>query len=249
MPSPKEILFFENREIHLVRKPRRRSLTIKLVPHQPVQVLANVSVSNAVVLQFLLERKDWIEKNLSRFEERYVAPTDCVLTPGKKFPLRGEWKTLSPVITLHSKHFFSETKDLVLFHIPRNKWSADSKHENFDGFTRQFHQFYRHLAVREISEKLRHWSQVMDLKPSKVSFRLANTRWGSCSSSRKISLNWKLICLSSEIQDYVIVHELSHLVHLNHSKSFWQLVETFVPERKRIQKELSKNQLIADFLN
>jgi predicted metal-dependent hydrolase len=66
--------------------------------------------------------------------------------------------------------------------------------------------------------------------PSHVSIRGQRTRWGSCSSEGAISLNWKLLAAPIDVIDYVIVHELAHIRHLDHSPQFWSLVETFYPD-------------------
>lgn len=77
-------------------------------------------------------------------------------------------------------------------------------------------------------------------------FRLsgAKKRWGSCSSKKTISINWRLIFAPPDIIDYVITHELAHLKHMNHSKRFWKLVETYIPNYKDKRKWLNEN----DFL-
>jgi predicted metal-dependent hydrolase len=243
-----KVFQFEGLTIELVRKTRRRSLTIKLVPFRPVQVLANSSTSEDVIRQFVRERRPWIEKNLNKFSKVYRPPIKRVITEGHSFPLRGTLKPLRFVITPQQKLFFSETSLELLAHIPHTLWTERKSAEILAKLDRIFLRFYRHVAVRELSLRCTHWSTQMNLFPTKLSFRRAHSRWGSCSSTGKISLNWKLICLPTEVQDYVIVHELCHLVHLNHSQRFWNLVEKYMPERRRIQNELCSYQFTVHFL-
>ena len=73
---------------------------------------------------------------------------------------------------------------------------------------------------------------------NKVFVKHQKTRWGSCSSRGNINLNAKLVFLRLELRDYVIIHELCHLRHMNHSKAFWSSVQSYIPHAKALQKEL-----------
>lgn len=90
--------------------------------------------------------------------------------------------------------------------------------------------WFRGQAVRHLPERLERFAKELRVRPSRVSIRGQKTRWGSCSSQGEISLNWRLVLLPSELADYILVHELCHLRHLDHSSSFWNLVATQVPD-------------------
>lgn len=81
----------------------------------------------------------------------------------------------------------------------------------------------------------------MRVHPSQITIRDQRTRWGSCSSKGTISLNWRLIMAPPAVLDYVIVHELCHLVEHNHSRRFWQLVEVNCPDFQRMKQWLKIN--------
>ena len=71
------------------------------------------------------------------------------------------------------------------------------------------------------------------VRPSRVSIRGQKTCWGSCTGNGSISLNWRLMLLPRELAEYVLIHELCHLRFLDHSASFWALVEQWVPDFRR----------------
>ena len=95
-------------------------------------------------------------------------------------------------------------------------------------------------ARAELTPWLQQLSQRCDLAYSRLSVRGQTSRWGSCSSRQSINLNYKLLFLPSHLVDYVLIHELCHTVHMNHSPTFWQLVERYYPDCNRAKAELKK---------
>ncbi len=75
------------------------------------------------------------------------------------------------------------------------------------------------------------------MKYRKVTIRNQKSRWGSCSSKKNLNFNFRILDLSPELQDYIIVHELCHLKELNHGKTFWDLVEVMIPNAKKFHDE------------
>jgi predicted metal-dependent hydrolase len=73
---------------------------------------------------------------------------------------------------------------------------------------------------------------------NKISIRAQRTRWGSCSLSGNLSFNYRIAALPQHLVEYIIVHEVCHLLELNHSKRFWQHVARAIPEHKALRKEL-----------
>ena len=80
----------------------------------------------------------------------------------------------------------------------------------------------------------------MELKYDKIIITGAMKRWGSCSSKGNLNFAWRLVMAPIDIIDYVVVHELSHIVHRNHSKRFWEQVETIFPDYKIKRKWLKE---------
>ena len=94
-------------------------------------------------------------------------------------------------------------------------------------------------AIREkIIRRVQYYSGQMGVTFGRVAVRSQKTRWGSCSSRGNLNFNYKLYYLPEELLDYVVVHELAHRRHMNHSKQFWQEVGKYFPEYRECRKRL-----------
>jgi predicted metal-dependent hydrolase len=95
-------------------------------------------------------------------------------------------------------------------------------------------------ALAFVTERVLHWNRVYGFEYRAVSVRNQKTRWGSCSKQGNLSFNWKLLLLPAEMADYVVVHELCHRAHFDHSSAFWALVARTVPGYRDIRKRMKK---------
>lgn len=87
--------------------------------------------------------------------------------------------------------------------------------------------WYRSRALERLQEKTDRYAQQIGVSPAGVSIRNFKSRWGSCDKQGQVVFNWNIIKAPHSIVDYVVIHELCHLIHPNHSKDFWQLVGQF----------------------
>ena len=96
------------------------------------------------------------------------------------------------------------------------------------------------MALRRIRERVAHFAPLVGRQPGRITIREQKTRWGSCSAKKNLNFNWKLMLAPPDVLDYVVVHELCHLIHLDHSPAFWALVGSVLPDyraRRRWLKE------------
>jgi predicted metal-dependent hydrolase len=108
--------------------------------------------------------------------------------------------------------------------------------------------FYRKAGRKYLTHRLDFFSKAMKLAPKSVSFRSQSSRWGSCSGEGHISLNWRLMAAPPDVIDYVVIHELAHLRHHDHSSRFWALVAEFSPRAKQLKRWLNDHQWAFEFL-
>ncbi|MCM1044516.1 MAG: M48 family metallopeptidase [Candidatus Gastranaerophilales bacterium] len=89
---------------------------------------------------------------------------------------------------------------------------------------------YRNFARQSITKRVVFYHALTGGDYTSITIRDQKTRWGSCSSKGTLSFNYRLIYAPSKVMDYVVVHELCHLTHMNHSKNFWAMVERIMPD-------------------
>ncbi len=119
-----------------------------------------------------------------------------------------------------------------------NSWNAERQSsETVNALKRWFLR----EAHRIINERLVHYSNILKLNYNDVRIKEQKTRWGSCSQKGNLNFNWRLVMAPLWILDYVVIHELCHIKHLNHSKDFWDMVELYYTNCKEAKAWLKAN--------
>lgn len=140
-----------------------------------------------------------------------------------------------------------EGEILTIRHAPtarRGVWhEGDAIHVSGDAafLPRRVLSFMHDQAARRLPGAVHHWATRMEAKPTSIALRDVRSRWGSCTRQGRIMLSWRLVMTPPAVRDYVIIHELAHLAHFDHSQRFWQRVETFCPARKRAETWLRRH--------
>ena len=106
----------------------------------------------------------------------------------------------------------------------------------------------RKAAEHDLLPRAAHWAAVMQLHPSGLRITGAQKRFGSCSGRGTLCFSWRLMLYPQAARDYVVVHELAHLVHFNHSPDFYALVQRYLPDYKKCQSLLRAAPDLPDFL-
>lgn len=243
----KEVLVVHGRRIRVRRKAYQRHLSLRVRPNGDVSVTAARTIPLKMVQKFVFDSQVWIEGQVQKYQELRALYPKKQFVEGEYFPIQGlnyclktvQSDAKKPVVKIEGDHLIVEMPEKFFLNpeILSSVVKAVVRH------------YYEEHGKKLLSERLFLNSQRTQLYPQSVSYRCQKTRWGSCSSSGHISLNWKLVAAPLEVIDYVIVHELCHLEHANHSRSFWKLVEKHSPKWKKLRRWLADNQYNFDFLS
>lgn len=220
-----------NLPYHVVRSKRRKTAQIS-VKAEKIEVRIPEWVSDQWVEKWVSERAGWIQKkwfdvNLSSEEFRIE------IKQGASIPYLGKNYKLSWQEGKRSGIRVVEESILVTIS-NRSTKSVDERVKS------ALKGWYKKQAETVLHERLEYWQSEMGLNCNSFKTKGYKRRWGSCSSNGEISFNWKLIFASQDLVDYVVVHEIAHLQHMNHSKAFWFLVERYCPQWRNYRKELNK---------
>ena len=237
--TEKEVIALNEKiEVEVARRSYQKRWKLWVHPSGKVRVTVNKKVSLKQVKRWLLSMQPWIEKGLANGEKLREKYPPKKYIDGENFPFIGKDYRLRINPALKTD-VYGDIMEINLG-VPVETSTA-LKQEKLQ-------MLYKKQARYLIPERLDYWSECMGLKYSRLSLRGQKTRWGSCSSRGEISLNWKLVAAPLEVLDYVVIHELAHLTHPNHSKEFWGLVEAYCPEYKGLKRWLRDNQYGFEFL-
>ena len=100
-------------------------------------------------------------------------------------------------------------------------------------------KFYITSCKKIVAERIKNYQQQLRVKPKIIEVVESNKQWGSCNTKKELTFNYRLVMAPIEIIDYVVVHELCHLLHMNHDRSFWRLVGSILPDYKKRQEFLN----------
>ena len=225
-----------------------------------VEVKAPLRTPKSEIDKFVRSKQSWIEKNFTVSVEKREQREGFTLNYDSQALYRGN---KYPIVAVPGKRIgFDDEKQH--FYVPQGLSSEQIKHACV--------QIYKMLAKRDLTNRVRHFAEIMNVTPNEIKVNSAKTRWGSCSRRKptakksnkfsalsmqqmmrnfqaaagvttyNINFSWRLIMADDDVIDYVVVHELAHITETNHSPSFWAIVEGVLPDYKERQAMLKKLQ-------
>ena len=228
----KETLTIENITFTLERKNIKRMYLRVLPPKGEVKVSAPNFLSDEEIFNFVISKKDWILKKQKYIQENGIkAPLKY--DNGEKHYLWGRPYTLQLIKNDTIKNVVID-EDKSILYLPIPKRSTIEKRKNI------LDEFYRLQMQTAIPAALDKCAKIVGKTPSEVKIRKMKN-WGNCRyHDKRITLNLNLAKKDPECLEYVMIHELCHLIEFNHGKKFKKLMDKFCPNWKEIKKRLNE---------
>ena len=226
------------------RSPRARRFSLQVSEAKRGAVLTvPVYSSFADADAFLSRHLDWLKERLAGLSE------PVPFTHGAVIPLRGyahrihfagpvrrrgvAWIDAEDSIDLPA---WPEAAARATKNLPRLCVSGEPEHA-----PRRLADWLKRQAQHDLKDEVGYQAERMGLSPKRIFVRDQPTRWGSCSTTGALSFSWRLILAPGFVLEYLVVHEVAHLAHMNHGPRFWKLVEDSMPDYKRAQKWLREH--------
>ena len=214
-------IIFKDLSVEHICKPRLKNSYIS-VNYDLKVILKTPKVSKNFIENLLLDKEKWIRKQLLKLSKN-----------------RPQKINLEDELLLFGEVYSIDTDEAQYLRKKLQRVRENSQ----KNILKCYDDFYKQVSSEYLIPRVEHFADKMDLEFSTIKFRKMKSRWGSCSNQRVITLNSELIKVKKELIDYVIVHELAHLVHMNHSKDFHLLVESYLPSSKTLRRELKGTSL------
>ena len=212
-------------------KRRRRTIAFKMETDGRLTVLAPMRASLAAIRTILEKRAAWIA---AEKRARAEAHADAGFHDGATLRYLGHACRICVSQGAHAAHSCRVTHRAVRVHLPDALLTGAALHDEV--------RIETTLALKKrarvlFKKRLDLWAQRMGVRYRKSIVAAQTQRWGSCAADDVIRLNWRLVMTPLSVLDYVVVHELAHVRHKNHSARFWALVEKVLPDyhvRRRV---------------
>ena len=206
----------------LIIRSYRRSLSITITKNGELVVHAPKRLNMNDIMKYIAEKEHWIVSKQTEIQNKLNINKDVInyndfLFLGKKY----KFQMIPGIkkIELTEKYLMIPYCDESLMLPKIKKW-------------------YIINATKILSERLEYLATVMQIDYASVKISNSKSRWGSCDSARNIKLNFRLIMLPHKAIDFVLIHELAHIVEFNHSKDFYKIIQSVMPNYKLQQKVL-----------
>ena len=207
----------------VIARSNRKTLSITVTRGGEVVVKAPHNLPISEINMFVCEKQAWIQSKLAKINKMNTDNSDVIeyrklMLFGEKYPC-----------------FLSDTVKKITFDTDRILVPAKIKPEKLHS---RIKTWYKRYASDVLFERLCYIESKLRLKSK--GFKISDTRgrWGACKSTGEISINWRVVMLPANLIDYVLVHELVHLLEMNHSHNFWATVGKILPNFAEFRKEI-----------
>ena len=215
---------------------RRRTIQLRIAATDRLEITAPAGTTVSRLQQVLQEKKAWILRQMQRLESTAACTANASLTHGATLLYQGTPHSLLLLADGERKPQVTRNHGAIAIHL-----AELVGYDNDPAVIRALKDWFGEQARLRLLERTRYWASYIGVAPLRITLRDQKTRWGSCSSRGAISFNWRIIMAPPPVLDYLVIHELCHMLQPNHSPKYWQEVARWCPDFLLHRRWLRKN--------
>ncbi|MGH4119836.1 M48 family metallopeptidase [Clostridium sp.] len=210
----------------------RKTLQISVEPPDKITVVAPLETPEDIIIRKVKSKAKWIIEQLYSFKNMNYQKNYREYVNGESFMYLGRNYSLQIVVDEKVKK-----PQVKLYH---SKFYVTVPSKNSEIIEKAMEHWYRMKTKEKVEERIKYYQPFFNKKPIAIKIKEQRKRWGSCTSKNVLLFNWRCSMARSNVLDYIVVHEMCHMYHKNHSKEFWELLYSVMPDYEN-RKEWLKN--------
>ena len=215
--------------VEVRRSARRRTLEMRVTWDNRFRVLCPIVLSDAQIADFVSAKSGWIESKL-RINASKINGSSQIMTAGSVLFFRGQTKTLA-----------ATQAERTAITLDNDRLIVQAQGNSSEALNALLRDWFYQRAKEILLERTEFYSRVLGHQPTKIIFKAYRSMWGWCNASGEIAFDWRVVMAPDSVIEYLVVHELCHLTHFDHSSSFWDLVESVKPDFRESKSWLRAN--------
>ncbi|OOM76418.1 hypothetical protein CLPUN_26500 [Clostridium puniceum] len=248
-------------EFNIIRR-KRKTICIRIEENGLVIVSAPLRVSKQFILDVVQNKADWIIEKQIEIEKRDLKKISREIAEGSTFMYLGEEYALYLIFQENRKNITVEFSNEPSSDNELNKYvslnkgiNSDVNHEflkkqgfiihtnttNEEKLKMALEKWYRAETLKIVTKRINYYSGNFKDKVTDIRVKEQKRRWASCTGKNAILFNWRISMARADVIDYIVVHEMCHMDHRNHSKFFWNRVAEIIPDFKEKHEWLKAN--------
>lgn len=214
-----------------IKYKNRTSIGITIGSYGEIEVQAPKKTPDERVFQVLEDNWDLIQQKLKEIKDRINGPQNKLYKNDESFLYLGKPYPIKIIQDINIE------QDRVVFE--GEKLYVYVKQLNEEKYKQALKRFYYQQCKVLVEKSISSYQSHFKTKPRSIRISDSKKTWGTCDSKLQLTFNWRLAMAPREVIDYVVVHEMCHMVHLNHDRSFWRLVGKIMPDYKEKENWLA----------
>jgi len=236
----------ETIQVHIVRS-KRKTVCLSINKDGTVTVKAPLRYpTDKEIIGFVEQKIDWVIKQRDIQQDREDMKLVRRFETDYSFPYLGEERLVE--MQKGKKNQFSYEDDKIVIRTPyyealQSDYEATENTKAIEKLQSDLKKWYKKQASAYITKRVEYYKDIVGVTVNSVSIKSRKSQWGSCDSNGDITFSWRLVMASPEAIDYVVIHELCHRKHMDHSREFWNQVQKYMPDFKKQKQWLEENSM------